>query len=58
MKYLNIACGSSFIDETNWVNLDYKSSKGVKRANLLNKLPFPDLTFDAIYCSHFIEHIF
>ncbi len=57
MKYLNIACGSSFIDETNWVNLDYKSSKGVKRANLLNKLPFPDLTFDAIYCSHFIEHI-
>ena len=57
MKYLNIACGSSFIDETNWVNLDYKSSKGVKRANLLNKLPFPDSTFDAIYCSHFVEHI-
>lgn len=57
MKYLNIACGSNFIDETNWVNLDYKSSKGVQRANLLNKLPFPDLTFDAIYCSHFVEHI-
>ena len=57
LKCLNIACGSSYIKQPNWVNLDYRISEGVKKANLLKKLPFKDLEFDAIYCSHFVEHI-
>ena len=24
MKYLNIACGSNYIEQPDWVNLDYK----------------------------------
>lgn len=56
--FLNLACGDYFVDSTEWVNIDWapKSNK-VKQANLLLKLPFPNETFDFVYCSHFIEHI-
>jgi SAM-dependent methyltransferase len=57
-KFLNLACGDYFVDSSEWVNIDWapKSNK-VKQANLLLKLPFPNETFDFVYCSHFIEHI-
>jgi len=57
-KFLNLACGDYFVDSNEWVNVDWapKSNK-VKQANLLTKLPFPNETFDLVYCSHFIEHI-
>ena len=57
MNYLNIACGSNYIKQPDWVNLDYKRADGVKKYNLLKKLPFQDSSFDAVYCSHFVEHI-
>lgn len=57
-KYLNLACGDFYITNNYWVNLDwYPHSKNVTRANLLEKFGFRDGTFDAIYTSHFIEHI-
>jgi predicted SAM-dependent methyltransferase len=57
-KFLNLACGDYFVDSNEWVNIDWapKSNK-VKQANLLIKLPFPNETFDFVYCSHFIEHV-
>lgn len=56
--YVNLACGGSYVDSPEWVNLDYfKAGPGVKKVNLLDSLPFEDKTVDAIYCSHFIEHI-
>ncbi len=57
-KFVNIACGNVYIKNSNWINLDIVSeNKYVKKANLLKKLPFSDNCVDAIYCSHFLEHI-
>jgi predicted SAM-dependent methyltransferase len=57
-KFLNLACGDYFIVSESWVNLDWApKSKKVIQANLLDRLPFEDYSFDFIYCSHFLEHI-
>ena len=57
-KYINIACGTVFIDTENWVNVDFlPAGKCVRRTNLLQKLPFSENSFDMVYSSHFIEHI-
>ena len=58
MKSLNLACGSSYVDDPSWTNIDYSPhSKSVKKANLLKRLPFNSSTFDLVYSSHFVEHI-
>lgn len=57
-RFVNLACGAVYINEPDWINLDYvPAGAGVRKANLLAKLPIPDETIDAIYCSHFFEHI-
>ena len=57
-KYLNIACGSTFINDDVWTNIDFTSnSPRIKKADILNGMPFKDNEFDVIYSSHFIEHI-
>ena len=57
--FVNLACGSSYIEAPEWVNLDYStSSPAVQRANIFGTaLPFEDGTVDVVYCSHFVEHI-
>jgi hypothetical protein len=56
--FVNLACGSSYIDDPEWVNLDYSTlNPQVQRANILGTLPFKDETVDAVYCSHFVEHV-
>lgn len=56
LKLLNIACGSRYHKE--WLNIDFHAvSNLVKRVNILKGLPFEDDYFDAIYISHFIEHL-
>ena len=58
MKYLNIACGNIFIDNEDWINIDFTTnSPSIKKADLLSGLPFKNNSFDVIYSSHFIEHI-
>lgn len=53
---VNIACGDTFVDE--WINLDYNpASSKVRKADLLQQLPFEDNTVDVIYSSHFLEHV-
>ncbi|MBK2110243.1 class I SAM-dependent methyltransferase [Francisella tularensis] len=56
MKMLNIACGSRY--HKDWINIDFHaSSKGVKKVNILNGLPFKTNYIDVIYSSHFLEHL-
>ena len=56
--YINLACGSVFLDNSNWINFDYvSSSKAVKKANLLKRLPLKREIADLVYSSHFLEHI-
>jgi len=53
---LNIGCGNRF--HAKWQNLDFSPvSKFVKKANLLERLPYQYNTVSYIYCSHFLEHI-
>jgi len=56
MNLLNIACGGRF--HKDWVNIDFHTaSKDVKAVNILGGLPFHRDYFDAIYSSHFFEHL-
>jgi SAM-dependent methyltransferase len=56
--YLNLACGDFYVSNENWINLDWHPhGKAVRRANLLESLDFPSDFFDAIYTSHFLEHV-
>jgi SAM-dependent methyltransferase len=56
MQYLNLGCGSRYHPE--WTNVDRRpSGPGVIVCDLRKGVPFPDDTFDAVYHSHFIEHL-
>ena len=53
---INLACGKTF--DPRWINLDqYTSSEKVQTHDLRTPLPFPNNFADAIYCSHFFEHL-
>ena len=55
---INLACGSVYITDADWLNLDYVSSgPEVQRADLLRHLPLEDASADLVYSSHFLEHI-
>jgi predicted SAM-dependent methyltransferase len=56
--YLNIACGKTFIRDPAWENIDYVSlDKAVRVSNILGNLTTLEDTYEALYCSHFVEHI-
>ena len=56
--HLNLACGTSFVTDQGWINVDFSpSSSQVLRLNLLDQLPFSDSHFQVIYSSHFLEHV-
>lgn len=55
INYLNVGCGSKF--HKDWYNVDMTSSSpDVIATNLLNGIPFPDNSFDAVYHSQVLEH--
>jgi predicted SAM-dependent methyltransferase len=55
-NFINLACGQTF--DSRWINLDQcQSSEKVQTHDLRTPLPFPNNFADAIYCSHFLEHL-
>lgn len=53
---INIACGGVYVND--WENFDYSThSKNVKKANCLHKIPISNNVAEAVYSSHFLEHI-
>lgn len=56
--YVNLACGSTFVEGDPWINLDYApSSAAVQSADLLAPLPFANESVTVMYSSHFLEHV-
>ena len=56
--YINLACGPVFLDNSNWINFDYvSSSKAVKKANLLKRLPLKREIADLVNSFHILKHI-
>ncbi len=57
-KYLNIACGSSYVRDANWENIDYSSRDQFVRAqDILGGLQTSRFDYEVVYCSHFLEHV-
>ncbi len=56
--FVNLGCGSVFIDSPEWINLDFAPlSSSVRQANLLGRLPLESGETSFVYSSHFFEHI-
>lgn len=53
--FLNLGCGDNYSRE--WNNLDLYANEHVVFHDLLQPLPYPDNTFDAVYSSHVLEHL-
>lgn len=55
LKLVNIGCGHTY--HPDWINLDLRSTKYVKKYNIKNALPFADNSVDVVYHSHVLEHL-
>ena len=58
MKYVNCGCGSKFVIDNEWINLDFHSGYGgrVRGCDLLKGLPFVDSSIDVVFSSCMLEH--
>ena len=57
-RFLNLACGATYVDTPQWLNLDYTPlGPAVRQADLLGPLPVADASLQLVYSSHFIEHV-
>jgi predicted SAM-dependent methyltransferase len=57
MRLLNLGCGSRYIADPTWVNIDfYSDSSDVLACDLLRGIPYANDHFDFVYQSHLLEH--
>src|SRR5262245_10590906 len=55
-KLLNLGCGSRF--HPTWVNFDIAPiDPSIRRWDVTEHLPFPDVSVDAVYHAHLLEHL-
>jgi len=56
-RYLNLGSGPRGLSDPKWINIDGFMDKNVHFVCDFNKpLPFPDNTFEGIFCEHVLEH--
>ena len=54
-SYLNTGCGQTY--SVDWNNLDRTRGRHIVYHDLRKPLPYPENSFDAVYSSHFLEHL-
>jgi predicted SAM-dependent methyltransferase len=55
--YLNLASGPRGLDDQHWVNIDGFADRNVHfLVDISRTLPFPNSTFDGVFCEHVLEH--
>lgn len=55
MKKLHLGSGRAYLD--GWTNVDLMSDVKADLYSDILRLPFPDGSFDEIYCVHTLEHV-
>lgn len=56
-RFLNLGSGPRGIDDDHWINVDgFRDHHVHYLLDLSRPLPFPDCSFDGVFCEHVLEH--
>lgn len=58
MKFLNLGCGTRYVKDPLWINIDISpQNPDVVKHNIIKNIPFEDNSVDLVYHSHMLEHL-